>query len=302
MIILIITILLIIYGVMLLYFGYTWKKIPYHKNKNAVSSLNISIVIPARNEEKNLPPLLDALTSQSYPRHLYEIIVVDDHSTDQTAESALKYQGVTLLRLKEDQINSYKKKAIETGIASAKGELITTTDADCIPSKDWIRAISEFKLANNSVCIVAPVSMACNSSLLQVFQAMDFMMLQGITGAGIFRQKLSMSNGANFSYEKKVFDEVGGFKGIDSIASGDDMLLLHKISKMYPGRIHYLKSKDAIVKTEPMKTWREFFNQRIRWASKAAKYDDKRIFFVLLLVYLVNLCFPLLLIIGFWLP
>ena len=121
-------------------------------------------------------------------------------------------------------------------------------------------------------------------------------MLQGITGAGIFRQKLSMSNGANFSYEKKVFDEVGGFKGIDSIASGDDMLLLHKISKMYPGRIHYLKSKDAIVKTEPMKTWREFFNQRIRWASKAAKYDDKRIFFVLLLVYLVNLCFPLLLI------
>lgn len=109
-----------------------------------------------------------------------------------------------------------------------------------------------------------------------------------------------MCNGANLGYEKKAFDEVNGFSGIDQIASGDDMLLMHKISRKYPGQIHYLKSKEAIVSTQPMKTWREFFNQRIRWASKAKHYDDKRIFWVLLLVYLFNLSFLTLLIAGFF--
>jgi hypothetical protein len=78
------------------------------------------------------------------------------------------------------------------------------------------------------------------------------------------------------------------------------MLLMHKIWKQYPERIIYLKSEKAIVSTEPMKTWKTFFNQRIRWASKANKYDDKRITVVLLLVYLFNLSFFALLIAGFF--
>ena len=113
---------------------------------------------------------------------------------------------------------------------------------------------------------------------MQVFQAMDFMVLQGITGASVYKNTLSMCNGANLAYEKKAFFEVDGFEGIDQIASGDDMLLMHKITKNYPDKIQYLKSKEAIVQHKPMKTWKEFFNQRIRWASKATYYDDKRIF------------------------
>lgn len=97
-----------------------------------------------------------------------------------------------------------------------------------------------------------------------------------------------MCNGANMAYEKNAFYEVDGFKGIDNIASGDDMLLMHKIYERYPERILFLKSTDAIVQTAPVKTISAFFNQRIRWASKADKYDDKRIFPVLLLVYLLN--------------
>ena len=90
-----------------------------------------------------------------------------------------------------------------------------------------------------------------------------------------------MCNGANLAYERKLFYEVDGFAGIDHIASGDDMLLMHKIAKKYPGKIYYLKSVDAIVSTHPMQSWKQFFNQRIRWASKATHYDDKRIFFVM---------------------
>ena len=97
-----------------------------------------------------------------------------------------------------------------------------------------------------------------------------------------------MCNGANLAYTKKAFEEVGGFAGIDTIASGDDMLLMHKIYKLHPDKVMFLKSKEAIVQTVPVDSVKDFFNQRIRWASKADKYDDKRIFAVLLLVYIVN--------------
>jgi cellulose synthase/poly-beta-1,6-N-acetylglucosamine synthase-like glycosyltransferase len=114
------------------------------------------------------------------------------------------------------------------------------------------------------------------------------MTLQGITGASVYKKFHSMCNGANIAYEKKAFLEVGGFTGIDNIASGDDMLLMHKIFNRYPDRVLFLKSPDAIVQTKPAETLKEFFNQRIRWASKADKYTDKKITAVLLLVYLFN--------------
>jgi cellulose synthase/poly-beta-1,6-N-acetylglucosamine synthase-like glycosyltransferase len=97
-----------------------------------------------------------------------------------------------------------------------------------------------------------------------------------------------MCNGANMSYERAAFYKVGGFAGIDNIASGDDMLLMHKIYKQYPDRVLFLKSKEAVVKTASVNTIKQFFNQRIRWASKADKYDDKRILPVLVLVYFFN--------------
>ena len=262
----------------------------------------ISVIVPARNEEENIGQLLQALQNQTYPKELFEVIVVDDHSTDKTANIVQQFSAVKIIQLKDDGINSYKKKAIETGIAAATGELIVTTDADCLPSKDWLKLIVAYKEEKQSVFIAAPVKIDSSSSLVQMFQAMDFMVLQGITGAAVYKKKMSMCNGANLAYERKAFYEVNGFAGIDHIASGDDMLLMHKIWKQYPDRVHYLKSKDAIVSTEPMKTWKDFFNQRIRWASKATNFADKRIFAVLLLVYLINLSFLLLLVAGCWFP
>lgn len=103
-----------------------------------------------------------------------------------------------------------------------------------------------------------------------------------------------MCNGANLAYSRNAFNEVNGFKGINDIASGDDMLLMHKIYRQYPDGIKYLQSEEVIVHTAPMHNWKDFLNQRIRWASKADKYDDKRIFAVLLLVYLFNLLLVLL--------
>ncbi len=291
--------LFFIYSLLIIYYWLAWKSIPDYKLSAILPKTKISIIIPARNEEENIGTLLQTLQEQTYPKELVEIIVVDDHSSDGTADIVQQFPETRLIRLKEEGINSYKKKAIETGIAAATGELIVTTDADCTPTRDWLKTIASFKEENQSVFIAAPVAIDCDSSLLQLFQAMDFMVLQGITGAAVSKNKLSMCNGANLAYEKKAFDDVNGFAGVDHIASGDDMLLMHKIWKKYPEKVHYLKSKAAIISTQPMKTWKAFFNQRIRWASKAKSYDDKRIVAVLLIVYLFNLSFLGLLIASF---
>ena len=296
----IIAVLFIIYAVLITYYWQSWKAIPLFKPVLSTPSTKISIIIPARNEEENIEPLLQSITNQNYSKELFEVIVVDDNSTDNTSAIAGKFSFVKLVSLKEDSINSYKKKAIETGIAAATGDLIITTDADCIVTPEWLSVIENFYKQSGSVFIVAPVVIESNSSLVQIFQSMDFMVLQGITGASVDKQVHSMCNGANLAYERKAFQAINGFAGIDHIASGDDMLLMYKIHKAFPSRIQYLKSKDVIVSTQAVKTWKAFFNQRIRWASKADKYDDKRIFPVLLLVYLFNLSFLVLFVAGWW--
>lgn len=305
-ILLIISILfLFVYALLLIYYLIGWNQIPdftLKENTGSVvsgqSPVVISVIIPARNEAENLPSLLDSLQDQTYSKDLFEVIVVDDHSTDETVAIAKKYAFVKCLSLKdfipEGSINSYKKKAIEIAIEHSKGELIVTTDADCCAQPEWLQTIAAFYNEYKPELIVMPVSINCSAKPIEIFQALDFMSLQGITAASVHKKIHSMCNGANLAYTRKAFTAVNGFKGIDNIASGDDMLLMHKISVQYPDGIRFLKSKEVIVQTEPVHTIAAFFNQRIRWASKADKYDDKRIFAVLLLVYLLNLLLLLL--------
>lgn len=271
-------------------------------------NISITIIIPARNEEANIERCLQSIVDQSYPAHLRQIIVADDFSTDGTADIVRSFQGqnVSLLRLADhvtDRLNSYKKKAIELAVAQATGTLIITTDADCTVPPGWLATCAAFYQQYRPAFIAAPVLILPSPKRegpgvrlqpIEIFQALDFMTLQGITGASVYKKVHTMCNGANLAYERSAFYEVGGFTGIDHIASGDDMLLMHKIYQRYPNRVLFLKSKNAIVHTEPVHTVKDFLNQRIRWASKADKYDDKRIFWVLVLVYLFNVLLLLL--------
>ena len=313
------TILLILFGLyflLILFYWRSWRSIPHFKphtypehsrRANLKLQTKISVIIPARNEEQNIAACLDSVCNQTYPKELFEVLVIDDHSTDNTAIIINTYavQNVKLISLKDlisGDINSYKKKAIEIAIARSTGELIVTTDADCYVPANWLQTIAAFYEQQQPEFIAAPVAILPSPSgeglgvrwFIEIFQALDFMTLQGITGASVYKKIHSMCNGANLAYTRKAFEEVAGFSGIDAIASGDDMLLMHKIYKRYPDKVMFLRSKEAIVQTEPVRTIREFFNQRIRWASKAGKYDDKRIFWVLLLVYMVNVVLLLL--------
>ena len=232
--------------------------------------------------------------AQSYPTHQFEVIVADDFSTDATAAKVAGYTGgnirIIALRdfIKEGSINSYKKKAIEISIKESWGGLIVTTDADCIAAPGWLETIAAFYNEYHPAFICAPVAFNPNNSFLAIFQSLDFMTLQAITGASVYTKTHNMCNGANLAYEKNVFNEVGGFAGVDHIASGDDMLLMEKISKEHPTRVLYLKSKEVIISTAAMNSFKDFLNQRIRWASKTSNYTDKKMVAVLALVYIFN--------------
>ena len=288
-------ILLLGYSALLVYYRKSWGSIPDFKvEANSKLGTKISIIIPARNEEENIGYCLQSIIEQSYPAHLFEVLVVDDHSTDNTAAIIKSYasNNVKLISLKDylsaNEINSYKKKAIEISIQQSNGELIVTSDADCIFPKNWLTTIASFYESKRPAFIVMPVLISYGKKMIEVFQSLDFMTLQGITGASVHEKFHSMCNGANLAYTKEAFIAVNGFKGIDNIASGDDMLLMHKIYNQFPNNIEYLKSREVIVTTNPVSTIQQFFNQRIRWASKADQFDDKRIFIVLIIVYFLN--------------
>ena len=295
---------LILYAALIFFYKISWNQIPVYNNRKLVNeneSLFISIVIPARNEEKNIGLCIHSIISQTFPSNNFEIIVVNDHSTDNTKNVVLsfKQENIHLINLedftKDQVLNSYKKKSIETAMQFAKGELIVTTDADCIAPEKWLETLATFYKEKSPVFVALPVVFKNTSNsdsflkrLFKNFQSLDFMMLQGITGASVYKKFHSMCNGANLAYQKKVFYEVNGFEGIDKLASGDDMLLMHKIEKRYPEKIMFLKSEKVIVETTPAETFKDFINQRIRWASKADQYTDKKITAVLLLVYFLN--------------
>jgi len=291
---------LLVYCLLIWQYRVWFLRLPqFRKTATEKAVTRFSVIIPARNEEANIGNCLRSVLQQQYPAQFFEVIVVDDHSTDDTAAIIKNYaaQNVKLISLKDHvntDLNSYKKKAIEIAIQHATGELIVTTDADCFVKQHWLQTIAAFYEEHQPAFIAAPVAIDCSNKFIEFFQGLDFMTLQGITGASVHKKIHSMCNGANMAYPKKAFEEVGGFAGIDNIASGDDMLLMHKIYKRYPDKVLFLKSQDAIVYTAPVNSIKDFFNQRIRWASKADKYDDKRIFVVLLMVYLVNLLLLLL--------
>ena len=264
--------------------------------KGKTPQTKFSIVIPARNEAANIENCIAGILAQKYPTHLFEVIVIDDFSEDETANIvaslALQYNNVRLLRLqdftKDENIIAYKKRAIEIDIEQANHPWIVTTDADCSFTNNWLASYDAYIQEHNCVMIAAPVSYKNTGSFLSVFQVLDFISLQGITAAAVGSGSHTLCNGANLCYSKEAFESVGKFSGIDHLPSGDDMLLMHKMKKSYPEKIGYLYAQDTVVTTAPSATLDLFIQQRIRWSSKALGYQDKIIFWILLLVYLVN--------------
>ena len=249
--------------------------------------VSVSVIIAARNEEDTILNCLNALAKQSYPSDKFEIIVVDDASTDKTKqliqEHSKKHPNVKLL-----DGGSGKKDALKKGIEIAQGELIITTDADCTSGEHWLSCIVSFYKETDAKMIIGPVCFQNESNMFEKMQSLEFMALISCGGASLFYDKAIMCNGANLAYPKKVFEELNGFDGIDEKASGDDILLMYKIKERYPKGLKFLKAEEAIVNTSAKKNLKSFIDQRKRWASKGFRALNLETKVVSLLIYCFN--------------
>ena len=300
------TFLLLLYAGLMGRLQKAWESIPGWKPVPEGSYRpRIAVIIPARNEDANIAACLESLLAQDYPAGSREFIVVDDHSEDGTAgiaaEYDAKYTDIRLLKLADhlhgqEAGTAFKKKAIDLAIQQSNADIIVTTDADCLFPRGWLLNISSTYQDPDVICLVMPVAYRMDAvypsfgrKFLHLFQSLDFMTLQGITGAWMQQKAPALCNGANFSYRKHAFLSVGGFSGVEQRASGDDVFLLQKIHRAFPGQCRYLKSREVLVETRPVDRLPDFFRQRIRWAGKSGQIMGGQLLPAMLLVYFVNL-------------
>ncbi len=294
----------IIYILFIFFCWIGWQRIPVQQSISYNPSISVSIVIPARNEELNILNCLEDLAEQNYPAAMFEVIVVDDDSSDDTSELVNEFIEVNtdksfrLIQLKEiKHARTYKKMAISRGIEEARGQLIVTTDADCSFSPMWISSIAQQYEITKAAMIAGPVCFSKEQTLFEKMQSLEFLGLIGI-GAGSIRNGLYMiCNGANLAYNKNAFHDVNGFEAHPptpspregeysplgrrgAFASGDDIQLMLKIASKNTEKISFLKSKDAIVYTSAKNSLVELIQQRKRWASKIPQHTSAFTLFI----------------------
>lgn len=267
-----------IYVVFILQLIFGFDKVKTFVRTDEKPVTKFSIIVPFRDEEKNLPKLLKSISKLNYPKDLFEIILIDDFSTDASERVYIKWRmenGLIETTLLENLrlSNSPKKDAISRAIPILKHEWVVTTDADCTVNKNWLLILDNFIQKNNVEMVVGAVVYKTKNNWFHQFQQLDLLSLQGTTIGSFGIGKPFMCNGANFAYTKKLFNEIGGFGGNNKMASGDDVFLLQKALKNHADKVHYLKNTDTIVKTKPENDLYKLFMQRVRWASKTTGYS-----------------------------
>ena len=283
----------ILYFLIIISFIIGFDKVETINNRLTVPKNSFSIVVPFRNEAKNLTDLLNSISALNYPVNMFEVLLINDASKDDSCtiieNFKQQFPSIAILLLNNKRLSgSPKKDAINTAISTAKFEWIVTTDADCIVSKNWLHLFNQFIEDQKPVFISAPVKFKEESSLLYQFQNLNFLSLIGSTIGSFGIKKPILCNGANLCYNKAIFEKLNGFEGNSSIASGDDIFLLEKMTENFPEETHYLKSQDAIVETKSEKTIEFFLNQQIRWASKSANYKNIFTKFVGIVIFTMN--------------
>ncbi len=282
-----------LYLILIFFITIGWLRIKEEKKPFKVPATEISVVIAFRNEESRLQFLLDSLAKQTYPKHLFEIIFVDDHSTDNGSffiDNYLKSNKIDNVTIAINKNGSNKKSALVLGFGLAKGNLIVTTDADCVMGENWLSSIASYYEKYHPKLISGPVAFKYNN-FFERLQALEFSSLIA-SGAGAIEIKAPiMCNGANLAFEKDlIISNTDSFIGEKYISGDDVFLLMHAKNKYGNHLIHFIKNFDAIVYTNACNSAKSFFYQRIRWVSKSKGYTDFSTLGVSIIVFLAN-CF-----------
>ena len=245
----------------------------------------VSIVIAARNEENNIKYLIDDLINQNYPKEKIEIIIANDRSVDRTGEiideTAKKYSFFHHIKIKKtNKSMTPKKNALQQAIHHAAGNIIISTDADCRVPKTWVKSMASSVQKNKGISI--GFSRVEGKSFFSKYQMIDFFSIT-VANAGVGGWNIFWSgSGQNLGYKKKSFEMINGFHPVKDKISGDDMYLVQAISEKIGGIINM--NPRSFVLTKPVKSIKDFLNQKIRWSSNARNNLNKKPLFFIFLI------------------
>lgn len=254
----------------------------------------ISIVISARNEAENVEECLNQIIKQNFSKNSFELILIDDASEDNTfdiAHKTLEKSGLIYEIIKQTE-HKGKKQNLALAIKKSKGAIIITSDADVIyRHPNWLLTISNYFKNYSPNLLIMPVDFETQPGFLEKFQIIENLALTGITAGYSGMQKPFMCNGANLAFKKSAFELVSGYNSHINISSGEDVFLLEDIKKINPTLVHYVLLRELIAKTKPLHTFKNLFNQRVRWAGKA-KYNSNNLnIFAGFIILAANLLF-----------
>lgn len=235
--------------------------------------INFSIIIAAKNEENNLPKLFDSLNKLDYPQNNYEIIFVNDQSTDNTKRLIDEFISRNAnCKIYDSFGKKYegKKGALDIGVRHAKYEYIMITDADCEPQPNWLNAFAvRFNKGFDFVFGIA--SFKQSKSIVNKIACFENFRSQLLT---VTLTKLGLPYSAasrSLGFKKSSFEKIEGYKNTQETLSGDDDLLIREAVK-YKMKIGVVENKDALVFSETKSTWKEYLKQKARHTSTSKYY------------------------------
>ena len=280
----------VLYLILIISYWTSWTSIPTHKVSEDFSpDVFLSVVIAVRNEEEHIGSCIKSILRNNFPKPLYEIIIVNDHSTDKTQaiiEETIS-KNLRSISITDPEIKG-KKAALQIGIEAAKGEYIITTDGDCIVPANWLLYYAYYFQCLKKNVIVGAVGIKSNNHFIERFQSLDVLATMGVTAGAIQGEWHYAANGSNLGFQKSLFIRLGGFKGNEHFASGDDMFFIHKVARADKNQIAYIKNYEHCVWTKAEKSWTDLIQQRTRWASKTEAYTDIQLRVVLVFLFIFN--------------
>ncbi len=265
----------------------------------------VSVLIAARNEGKNIGKLLQSLYNQTFAKENFELIIVDDHSDDDTFEISENFKvSHPEMILKLLKATGYgKKQAVSQALHAADNEIVMVTDADCELPEKWIEKMLAFYIMKDLKMALGPVLLSPADTLFEKLQVLEHMSLIASTAGSAAIGMPVMCNGANMMYDRKSALDVEEDRTDMELASGDDMFLMEQFIARYGSRaIGFFLNREVIVKTATMPNLRAFFRQRTRWTSKTRAYTNWKIIATASTVFLFNLSIVFFFVAGFFMP
>lgn len=249
----------------------------------------VSIIVAARNEASCIKSLLDCLINQDYPDELLEILVIDDHSTDETSTIAASYQRVKVIGLSSEGEGFGKKAALKEGVKQSTGQVLLFTDADCVLGSGWVASMVESLQNAKASFVCGAVVLDGQTGVFSQLQQLEFVSLMASTAGSLAFGYPLMANGANYAITRAAWDSAVRLAQGQQQASGDDMFLMLAIHKLH-GRnsVVFNANRAALVRTPVKPTFVEFFQQRARWVSKSGQYSQPWVIITGVIIALLN--------------